>query len=380
MSIKARNLTRTFGDKTVVSGVSLNLSSGQITGLVGPNGAGKTTLLLLLSGLLAPDEGEIEIEGVSMSANPSSARKLLGWMPDDFGVWESLTVFEILEAFGQAYGLRGSELLHQIAHVLALVEMEDYRRVSAQTLSRGQKQRLGLARSLMGKPRVLLLDEPANGLDPIARLELKRILQDLAAEGITILISSHVLSELEEMCDDTIFMNHGQVVVPEEDQAELFPWLLRLDKPEIFTNWAEEFELPYQVRKQRGRDYFEIMLATDDDATLLRQTMEMLGANISELFNDGSSLERKFLSLEPEDPLPLRSERDSAVSRIESAAIAEGELPARTEATGETLVAGDLGPEKPVQSEMSAQPGREQDFQAKTKEEERAIPEVNDAV
>ncbi|WP_136314410.1 ABC transporter ATP-binding protein [Actinomyces procaprae] len=214
MSIEASQVTRVFGSAPAVQRLSLSAPSGAITGLVGPNGAGKTTLLLMLAALLRPDTGTIKVAGLDPVTQPRQVHQAVGWMPDAFGTWDSLTCTEILLTFAAAQGLDDVTAREHAADMLALVHLEDMARTPARVLSRGQKQRLGLARALVHSPQVLLLDEPAAGMDPRSRADLRGILRDLAGQGATVLISSHVLGELEEMVDGVIFMSRGRAVVP----------------------------------------------------------------------------------------------------------------------------------------------------------------------
>lgn len=210
--IVARGVRRSFGHVHAVRNVTLEARAGAVTGLVGPNGSGKTTLLLMLASLLAPDAGELRIGGVDPIADPAAARAILGWMPDALGAWGSLTARETLVTTGRLYDLDHAASVAGAARLLTEVGLADLADAPARVLSRGQKQRLGLARALVHNPRVLLLDEPASGLDPQARIELRALLRRLAAEGRTVLISSHVLSELEEVVDDAVFLMQGETV------------------------------------------------------------------------------------------------------------------------------------------------------------------------
>lgn len=186
----------------------------KITGLVGPNGAGKTTLLLMLASLLAPDHGEIRIGGVDPVTAPRDARRLLGWMPDTLGAWPSLTARESIVTTARLHDMSPADAAVRADDLLRLVGLDELANSPARVLSRGQKQKLGLARALVHDPQVLLLDEPASGLDPEARVQLRVLLRRLAEEGRTILISSHVLSELEEVIDGAVFLVAGSVVDP----------------------------------------------------------------------------------------------------------------------------------------------------------------------
>ncbi|MCF8587143.1 ABC transporter ATP-binding protein [Gordonia liuliyuniae] len=217
-------LARSFGAHHAVVHADIALHPGRITGLVGPNGAGKTTLLLMLAGLLAPDRGVIATgDGV---ADPQVMRSRIGWMPDVFGTWESLTPREILVAFGRLNGADRATADQRARDLLAQVHLVEFTDHPASGLSRGQKQRLGLARALVNHPRILLLDEPASGMDPRSRIELRGQLRAVADAGAAVLVSSHILGELEEMVDDVVMMTGGRTRPP---AASTTPrWRVRL--------------------------------------------------------------------------------------------------------------------------------------------------------
>ncbi|MYR08548.1 ATP-binding cassette domain-containing protein [Gordonia sp. SID5947] len=208
MALTASGLTRAFGRHVAVAGADISVRSGAITGLVGPNGAGKTTLLLMLAGLLRPDTGTITVDGDEVES--SQLRSTVGWMPDVFGTWDSLTTTEILATFGRLHGLSRMAARARAEELLELVHLAEFADRPAHELSRGQKQRLGFARTLVHRPRVLLLDEPASGMDPRSRVELRDQLRALADDGCAVLISSHILTELSEMVDDVIIMTEGR--------------------------------------------------------------------------------------------------------------------------------------------------------------------------
>mgnify|MGYP000963759852 CR=1 FL=1 len=212
MSVEVINVTRTFRGAPAVRGLSVSVPSGAVTGLVGPNGAGKTTLLLMLAALLRPDTGTIRVNGLDPVTQPREVHRVVGWMPDSFGTWDSLTCTEILQTFAVAQGVETREAAGRAAQMLAVVHLEDMAAAPARVLSRGQKQRLGLARALIHYPSVLLLDEPAAGMDPRSRADLRQLLRSLADGGVTVLISSHVLGELEEMIDGAVFVSRGQAL------------------------------------------------------------------------------------------------------------------------------------------------------------------------
>ena len=215
MSIEVAGVTRFFGSTRAVWNMSMTVPAGSVTGLVGPNGAGKTTLLLMLAALLAPDDGTIRIAGLDPLTQPRQVHQAVGWMPDAFGTWDSLTCTEILMTFATAQGLDEDTGLRNAAEMLATVHLGEMARTPARVLSRGQKQRLGLARALIHRPQVLLLDEPAAGMDPRSRADLRVLLRELASSGVTVLVSSHILPELEQMVDGVVFMAGGQAVRPD---------------------------------------------------------------------------------------------------------------------------------------------------------------------
>ncbi|WP_156761559.1 ABC transporter ATP-binding protein [Microbacterium karelineae] len=229
--ISVRGVARSFGSVHAVRDVTFDARPGRITGLVGPNGAGKTTLFLMLASLLAPDRGEIRIGGVDPSTDAAAVRERIGWMPDALGAWEALTARETLTVAGRLYGAPKTQAATRADELLAEVGLRELAAAPARVLSRGQKQLLGLARALVHRPPVLLLDEPASGLDPAARIALRRHLRALADGGAAILVSSHVLAELEEMVDDAVFMSEGATVAQRRDGARrglLRDWRLRV--------------------------------------------------------------------------------------------------------------------------------------------------------
>ena len=197
--VVVRGVRRTFGDVVAVDRIDLDAPAGQVTALVGPNGSGKTTLLLVLATLLAADEGQVLVAGHDPQREPAAVRARTGWMPDVFGTWATLTCREVLATVADAYRVPRAVARTRVGDLLELVHLADLADRPTQVLSRGQKQRLGLARALVHDPAVLLLDEPASGLDPRSRVELRATVRALAADGKAVLVSSHVLAELDAM-------------------------------------------------------------------------------------------------------------------------------------------------------------------------------------
>ena len=210
--VLARGVRRRFATVDALCGLDLNVPYGEVTALVGPNGAGKTTLLLILATLLAPDSGEVRIAGIDPVTDAEAVRARMGWMPDTFGVYDQLITREYLEFFCEAYRIPRGQARSRVSELLELVHLPEFADRPVHVLSRGQKQRLGVARALVHRPKVLLLDEPAAGLDPRSRVELRDLLRAQAAEGVAVLVSSHILSELEEIADRVVFVERGIAV------------------------------------------------------------------------------------------------------------------------------------------------------------------------
>jgi ABC-2 type transport system ATP-binding protein len=210
--IRADALSKRYNGTLAVAGVDLVVEPGEIHGLVGPNGAGKTTILRMLATLLPPTAGDAEIAGASVRREPEAVRRVIGYMPDSFGVYDDMKVWEYLDFFARCYGLSAARRRVMIGDLLELVDLGEKRNVYVQALSRGMQQRLCLAHTLVHDPQVLLLDEPASGLDPRARVELRELLRELRALDKTILISSHILPELEELCTSVTIVDHGRVL------------------------------------------------------------------------------------------------------------------------------------------------------------------------
>ena len=210
--IELSNLRKEFDDLTAVNDISLSIPPGEIYGLIGPNGAGKTTTIRMACGLLAPTQGEVRVAGVDVVSAPDHAQQYIGYLSDFFSVYEDLKVWEYLDYFAHAYKMPEAEIPGRISEVIAQVGLEVKRDALIRGLSRGMKQRLGIARAIIHWPKVLLLDEPASGLDPKARFELRNLLRNLRDQGATVLISSHILTELEGFCTSIGIMEKGRLV------------------------------------------------------------------------------------------------------------------------------------------------------------------------
>ena len=225
LAVEVRNLRKTFGKNVALESLSFTLAPGSVTGFIGPNGAGKTTALRIMATLIEPDSGDVLVGGVPTRDNLEAARRAIGFMPDALPDASDITVREYLDFFGRAYGLDGGGLLRRVSDVAAFTGLGGFDDKTLAALSKGMRQRVSLGRALMHDPAALLLDEPAAGLDPRARCELAQSVGTLAKAGKTILISSHILSELAEMCTAFIVIERGvlrkQVTRAEMDAAHV---------------------------------------------------------------------------------------------------------------------------------------------------------------
>lgn len=242
--LEVRHLRKEFGDLVAVKDLCFSLGPGDIFGYIGPNGAGKTTTLRMLATLLEPTAGTAILSGIDIVQNPEEARPLIGFMPDFFGLYEGITVQEYLEFFARAYRLSRSERKQVIEDVLELTDLTVKRDTPVETLSRGMQQRLCLAKTLLHDPLLLLLDEPAAGLDPRARAELKELLKEIGAMGKIVIVSSHILPELADFCNKIGIIEKGELLLWGEVNdilSQLQPTRLImvrvLDGPERLAEW-----------------------------------------------------------------------------------------------------------------------------------------------
>jgi len=219
--VETRELTRRYGKTLALDHLNLEIPQGAIFGFIGPNGAGKTTTMRILTTLLAPTSGEAWVAGRSVLKAPLEVRKMVGFMPDFFGVYDNMKVWEYLDFFGRAYGVAPTRRSAMIGELLELVDLGPKRDDFVMDLSRGMKQRLSLARTMIHDPALLILDEPASGLDPRARIELRELLKEMRALGKTVMISSHILTELAEMCTHIAIIERGKLLASGDVQTIL---------------------------------------------------------------------------------------------------------------------------------------------------------------
>ncbi len=308
IAIETRHLTRSYGKVTAVNDLNLQIPAGSLFGLIGPNGAGKTTTLRMLAGLLSPTSGEILVEGQSTRMNDADLRRKIGYMPDFFGVYEDLLVWEYLDFFARCYGTPAARRKRVVDELLELVDLAEKRDSAVQTLSLGMRQRLCLAHALVHDPQVLLLDEPASGLDPRARVEMRELLKELGAMGKTIVLSSHILAELAELCDSIGIIEKGRLVTSgllENIQAQIYSGrrlkirILSEESNALAT--LEKMESVRDIQRLNGEDgsiKLEMNFTGDvDGAADLLETLIHNKVRVASFEEASNDLENLFLTL-----------------------------------------------------------------------------------
>jgi ABC-2 type transport system ATP-binding protein len=275
--IETKNLTKRYGALTAVDSLSLNVEQGAIYGFVGPNGSGKTTTMRMLTTLLQPTSGEAWVAGSSVTREPRGVRRAIGYMPDFFGVYDDMKVWEYLDFFAACYEIPPATRTGLINDLLELVDLNHRREAMVDTLSRGMKQRLCLARTLAHDPQILILDEPASGLDPRARIEIRELLLELSRLGKTIFFSTHILADVAEICTQVGIVEAGRLVAEgslEEMQRRLQPHrrlritlLGRLDEAQLALNGREGVvAVRESAAPAQGGVALEVDFAGDDAA------------------------------------------------------------------------------------------------------------------
>ncbi len=305
--VRTTGLVKRYPGTLAVAGLDLDVGEGEIFGLVGPNGAGKTTTLRILATLLDATSGHAEIAGIDVRRNPDDARRVLGFMPDVFGVYDDMKVWEYLDFFARCYGIPAARRRQMIGDLLELVDLGPKRDAYVQGLSRGMQQRLCLAHTLVHDPQVLLLDEPASGLDPRARVELRELLRELRSIGKTIVISSHILPELEELCTSVAIVDHGQVLaqgrVADIEKRLRFGAVLRirvLGEIDAIEAARVHFAADPRVASAAVLDDRQIELGfrgDDDESAALLASAVNAGIRVASFARAASDLEELFLQV-----------------------------------------------------------------------------------
>lgn len=306
--IRVEKLTKSYGKTQALQGLDLSIGDGELHGFVGPNGAGKTTAMRILATLMKPDSGDAQVDEISIISQPERARRLVGYMPDFFGVYDNLKAWEYLDLYAGCVGMNVKDRRRRIDEMLTLTELESKREAYVDHLSRGMKQRLCLARAMMHDPKLLILDEPASGMDPRARAEMRGILKNISHMGKTVLISSHILPELADMCDHMTILDHGKAIFTGSmselenrmhNESELTIRFERMPNESLRT---EMLDVLKEKNIREEQNVWHIALAQDDerDADILSRWIRM-GAAICDFHREKVTLEEVFMEVTEHD-------------------------------------------------------------------------------
>lgn len=305
--LEIRNLKKTFGKFYALDGLDMDISDGALYGFVGPNGAGKTTTIKIMTGLLEADEGQVLIDGVDVTGGLSQLKLKIGYVPDFFGVYDNLKVSEYMEFFASCYGISGLKARTRYMTLLEQVGLDDKVNFYVDGLSRGMKQRLCLARALIHDPALLVMDEPTSGLDPRTRFEFKEILKELREQGKTILISSHVLSELSELCTDIGIIDQGKMVLSGSMEAILRrvntsnPLIISiLGSKEKALTILKSQPCVQTISVKEGNIMVQFVGDEEDEAVLLQQLVDA-EVMVHGFIREPGSLESLFMQITDHD-------------------------------------------------------------------------------
>jgi len=301
--IQTEDLTKQYGDLKAIDSLKLDLDDGDLFGFIGPNGSGKTTTMRILATLLQPSWGEATVCGYSIYTHPKEIRRLIGYMPDFFGVYDDMKVIEYLEFFAAAYRIKGAARRKKCNDMLEMVDLGYKRDAFVTSLSRGMTQRLGLARVLLHDPQVLLLDEPASGLDPRARIEIRGLLKELRKLGKTIMVSSHILPELADICNKVGIIERGVLMVSAE-VAEVMRMVRErpvlaieiVGDQDAAAKLLEDHDSVDSVEPRDGK-LFATLAAGVDDYSDLPTLLVQAGFKIKTFKEDEINLETAFMQL-----------------------------------------------------------------------------------
>lgn len=309
--VRIDGLTKCYGDFKALDSLNLNIERGELFGFVGPNGAGKTTTMRIISGLLRADSGTVLVAGVDARRDTDHLKEKIGYMPDFFGVYDNLKALEYMEFFASIYGITGREARRLCLELMELVNLSDKANAYVDGLSRGMKQRLCLARSLVHNPELLILDEPASGLDPRARFEMKGILKNLSELGKTIIVSSHILPELAEMCTSIGIIEHGRMAVTGTVDSIMAgmnrstPLVVRvMDKMEDAVRLLKENPLVENLSISENEIYVSFSGGEAEEARLLSYLVEGK-VGISSFTREKGNLESVFMQITEEQEVEL---------------------------------------------------------------------------
>ena len=322
--VATRDLTKKYGKLIALDGLTMSVERGQILGFIGPNGAGKTTAIKILVGLARPTSGSAMVAGTDCLADPRKVRRLVGYMPDMFGVYDNMRVGEYLDFFGAAFGIRRRERVRRIDEVLETAGAAAFKDLYVETLSHGMKQRVAVARTLLHDPAVIFLDEPTNGLDPQARIEMRQLLLDLARRGKTLIVTSHVLPELSHICDRVAIITRGKLRAfgtQEEVTRQLSP----LRAMEVLLTGTNHIDQVVEVVRQHLEAGAEVQSSPaeavvrfrtarrEEDLAKMLAALISSGSDVTQFREVQTDLEEAFLTV-------ARSEKNDGVLGVPPAA------------------------------------------------------------
>ena len=316
--VEVRDLTKKYGRFLALDRLTLSVGRGQILGFIGPNGAGKTTTIKILVGLARPTSGTARVAGIDCAVEPRTIKRLIGYMPDTFGTYDNMRVSEYLDFFGAAFGLRRHDRIRRIDEVLELAGATTFKDLFVESLSHGMKQRVAIARTLLHDPVALILDEPANGLDPQARIEMRQLLLELARRGKTLIVTSHILPELARICDRVAIITRGKL------QAlgtldEIARQLSQQRTIEVLLTRTDRLNDAAQIIRRHTEPEVEVTTSPTELAVRFRtaRTEEQLAGLLSDLvmakvdvaqFREvQSDLEEAFMTVASGNPAETRS-------------------------------------------------------------------------
>jgi ABC-2 type transport system ATP-binding protein len=304
MKIEVKNLVRHFGKTKAVDNISFDFSAGNIFGFIGPNGAGKTTTIKIMSTLDQPNNGDVLYNGTSVVENPEEVRRVLGYMPDALPEHKDIRVWEYLDFFARAYGYKAAKKTAVLKGIEEFTSLGGLRDKYLNALSKGMKQRVNLARALVHDPKILLMDEPAAGLDPRARMELRSLLKILASQGKAILISSHILSELQDICHGAVIIEKGRVLGAGKID-DLSQHNVR-DKTTVMVRFGEQkddilkriLEMPHvQNARESAQSILVEVNGRDNECAVLLEALVSSGAKVVEFKHQTIGLEELFMKV-----------------------------------------------------------------------------------
>ena len=304
--LRIENLVKNYGKFRALNGLSMEVGKGELFGFIGPNGAGKTTTIKIMTGLLKADSGHVYLDGRDALKDVDNLKQKIGYVPDFFGVYDNLKAIEYMEFYASTYGLVGKEVRKRCYELMELVGLEGRDDVYVDELSRGMQQRLCLARAMIHKPDLLILDEPASGLDPRSRFEMKTILKELCRKGSTILISSHILSELAEMCSSIGIIKKGELL--QQGSIEEIVSAVNTSNPILMRVCDDQKKALDFLRENRmvqalaidGQEFqFTFTGSAQEEADLLNQ-MVMQGIRVLSVARKRDNLETIFMQLTKE--------------------------------------------------------------------------------